>query len=374
MNTRLQVEHPVTEFITGIDLVEWQLRIAQGEPLKFSKPDEPNGHAIEVRLYAEDPSDDFKPMVGQLDVFTYPKGEGIRIDTGVNSGATVSSFYDPMLAKVIVHAPNRMLALNKLQRVLSEIRCFGMTTNLGFLRQLSQQDDVINNHVYTRWLDDYPQFYQATVNQKLPLLAAIASVVHLENEPPKSSWQRHQGWRLNGESHWMFSISNQSQVEVTRSSDNQWQLQHDATQWTIDHLTWQRHGEFHHLVIDSGGLSQTWDVHPTPQGVWMDNSDELDYVQWWRAGEAHETETESLGHAIAVLPGTVTALYKAMGDSIVKGEKIISFEAMKMETTLIAEVSGIVQSLTWQMGDQIAEGDTLYAIEPAVEVVDELNS
>jgi 3-methylcrotonyl-CoA carboxylase alpha subunit len=374
MNTRLQVEHPVTEFITGIDLVEWQLRIAQGEPLTLNNFDEPNGHAIEVRLYAEDPSDDFKPMVGQLDVLTYPEGEGIRIDTGVTSGATVSSFYDPMLAKVIVHAPNRERALNKLQRVLSETRCFGMTTNLEFLRKLSHHDDVIANRFYTRWLDDFPQFYQTQIDERLPLLAAIASVAHLENDTPQSTWQRHQGWRLSGESHWMFSVSEQSHIDVTRMPRNQWQLQQDSIHWVIDHLAWRRNGEHYGLMIDSDGLSQTWDFYPTPQGIWLDNGKQLSYVQWWQAEKAHEAQADSLGHAVAVLPGTVTALYKSVGDSIEKGEKIISFEAMKMETTLVAEISGTVQSLSWQVGDQIAEGDSLYAIEADAEAGDGHNA
>jgi 3-methylcrotonyl-CoA carboxylase alpha subunit len=127
-------------------------------------------------------------------------------------------------------------------------------------------------------------------------------------------------------------------------------------------------------MIDSDGLSQTWDFYPTPQGIWLDNGKQLSYVQWWQAEKAHEAQADSLGHAIAVLPGTVTALYKSVGDSIEKGEKIISFEAMKMETTLVAEISGTVQSLSWQVGDQIAEGDSLYAIEADAEAGDGHNA
>ena len=162
MNTRIQVEHPVTEMVTGVDLVREQLRIANGEPMSV---DELNirGHSIEVRLYAEDATNNFLPAIGPLAVFRPPTGPGIRLDTGVREGDEVTPHYDPMLAKLIVFAPTRDEALQRMRRALDEFVVLGTTTNIGFLRDLCDVPEVISGDTYTSMIDDlYPNGYQFT--------------------------------------------------------------------------------------------------------------------------------------------------------------------------------------------------------------------
>jgi 3-methylcrotonyl-CoA carboxylase alpha subunit len=366
MNTRLQVEHPVTELITGLDLVEWQLRVAQGEILNITKPDVPLGHAIEVRLYAEDPSDNFAPMVGELRSFSYPVMAGLRVDTGIESSASVSSFYDPMLAKIIVHGSDRNSALQKMRRALSEIRCQGLTTNLSFLRQLTKQKTVIENTVYTRWLDDFPEFYQADQLTSLPSWSAIASVAKQLWETKSTSWSRHAGWRMDGRSTWQFAVSEQDSVNVIIDKGT-WSVTQTFGEQT--HSLTASNVLWHSTAENSGRLSAEvdghlieWDVLFDGDKVWLDNGDRIESITWWKAEKAHDTDIDSVGHAVAVLPGTVTAVYKKQGESVIVGDKLLSFEAMKMETTLTAEVAGTLDVFTWQEGDQISEGDILFNI------------
>lgn len=153
MNTRIQVEHPVTEMVTGVDLVREQLRIAAGQPMSVGEL-ELRGHAIEVRLYAEDPSNNFLPAIGPLAVFRPPTGPGIRLDTGVREGDDVTPHYDPMLAKLIVWAPSRAEALQRMRRALDEFVVLGTTTNIGFLRTLCDTEEVISGNTYTTMIDD----------------------------------------------------------------------------------------------------------------------------------------------------------------------------------------------------------------------------
>ena len=162
MNTRIQVEHPVTEMVTGVDLVREQLRIADGKPMSV---DELNirGHSIEVRLYAEDATNNFLPAIGPLAVFRPPTGPGIRLDTGVREGDDVTPHYDPMLAKLIVFAPTRNEALQRMRRALDEFVVLGTTTNIGFLRDLCDVPAVISGDTYTSMIDDlYPDGYNFT--------------------------------------------------------------------------------------------------------------------------------------------------------------------------------------------------------------------
>lgn len=162
MNTRIQVEHPVTEMVTGVDLVREQLRIANGEPMSVDTLNI-RGHSIEVRLYAEDATNNFLPAIGPLAVFRPPTGPGIRLDTGVREGDEVTPHYDPMLAKLIVFAPTRQEALQRMRRALDEFVVLGTTTNIGFLRDLCDVPEVISGDTYTSMIDDlYPNGYQFT--------------------------------------------------------------------------------------------------------------------------------------------------------------------------------------------------------------------
>tara|TARA_B110000008_G_scaffold115569_1_gene118365 strand:+ start:5218 stop:6723 length:1506 start_codon:yes stop_codon:yes gene_type:complete len=177
MNTRIQVEHPVTEMVTGVDLVREQLRIAAGEPMSVGEL-ELRGHAIEVRLYAEDPSNNFLPAIGPLAVFRPPTGPGIRLDTGVREGDDVTPHYDPMLAKLIVWAPSRAEALQRMRRALDEFVVLGTTTNIGFLRTLCDTEEVNSGNTYTTMIDDvFPNGYEFNPTQKNLDVALMTAAV-----------------------------------------------------------------------------------------------------------------------------------------------------------------------------------------------------
>jgi len=365
MNTRLQVEHPVTEYITGLDLVEWQLKIAAGAVLDVELPAEPIGHSIEARLYAEDPSQNFQPMVGRIEHLTYPAGDGVRFDTGVEAGADVSPFYDPMLAKVIVHAEDREAALNKLKRVLGETRCIGLTTNLEFLRQLVHQPEVKDMTIHTRWLDDSNNMLHAKQLESIPVWAALSQAVLCQshNQQSPQSWERHSGWRMDGYSQWQYALNENSTVFVSEKQ-GQWTITLEDQQLLVQSARWSSvsdHSGRLHAEVD--GLSIEWDVYFKDNQVWLDNGDRIETVSWWLAAKAHDHDVEKVGKATAVLPGVVTAVYKKVGDKVTAGEKILSFEAMKMETTQVAEVDGVLKVIPWQVGDQISEGDVLFEID-----------
>ena len=370
MNTRLQVEHPVTECITGLDLVAWQLDIAQGKPLTVERPAQPNGHAIEVRLYAEDPTQNFLPMVGDIEQLTFPEGEGIRIDTGVYEQTYVSSFYDPMLAKIIVHAPNRTKALQQLGHVLEATRCFGVTTNLEFLRRLVKQPEVKGLNVHTRWLDDNDAFYQTRTLHSAACWAALASVLKMQNRPTNDPWTRHSGWRTAGHHQWLFGLSASEQVSVVQQGQQQGQqyrLETNDQQLLVADASWTHIDEHRgRLRAQVDNVTIEWDAYIHSDKVWLDNGDRKETVCWWLASKVHESDVAATGRVTAVLPGVVTAIYKRVGDVVALGDKLISYEAMKMETTLVATVAGVLNSFSWQVGEQISEGDLLYLIEDSV--------
>ena len=191
MNTRIQVEHPVTEMVTGVDLVREQLRIAAGEHMSVGEL-ELRGHAIEVRLYAEDPSNNFLPAIGPLAVFRPPTGPGIRLDTGVREGDDVTPHYDPMLAKLIVWAPSRAEALQRMRRALDEFVVLGTTTNIGFLRALCDTNEVISGDTYTTMIDDvFPSGYEFNPTQEhldvALLTAAVAETTGMHRVTVSSS-------------------------------------------------------------------------------------------------------------------------------------------------------------------------------------------
>ena len=213
MNTRLQVEHPVTEFVTGLDLVHWQIRVAAGEPFPFSQSDfTQRGHAIECRIYAEDPSRGFLPSTGKLLQYIEPRGPGIRVDSGFAAGYEVTHFYDPLLAKLIVHTENREAAIQRMQAALKEFIVHGVITNVDFLQSVLSHPDFHNGQVTTRWvetiLESNSELLETQASHRLHIIAAAladltiasrSSAVGASNEPdPYSPWKAGSGFRIGG--------------------------------------------------------------------------------------------------------------------------------------------------------------------------------
>ncbi len=207
MNTRLQVEHPITEMVLGLDLVQWQLRVAAGEPLPWRQEDlRPRGHALEVRVYAEDPARDFLPSTGRLLYVAEPQGPGVRVDSGVRPGLEVTPHYDPLLAKIIVHAENRAAALARMRAALERTAYHGVVTNVAFLLQVLEHPDFRAGRYHTRWVDEV---LRAPAPQDHLPLAALAALALAERLPAAGSgaatgptpaagrpdpWAALQGW------------------------------------------------------------------------------------------------------------------------------------------------------------------------------------
>lgn len=368
MNTRLQVEHPVTEFITGIDLVEWQLRVAFGEKLPLTQDQIAlNGHAIEARVYAEDPNRNFMPSVGRIETWrTPPEVDGLRIDAGYREGDAVPPNYDAMLAKVIAWAPTRQAAIRRLARGLDETDVRGIATNIPFLSALVTHADVCANAVDTGFIERHLQELTrpSVAPGETELAAAVAAVLLADSKAsstdPASPW-RTAGWMAVGRRRRRF-IFRQGQAE------------HEATFVYGNGPDEIRLGDknlpFAFAADGSEGIILTLDGRRSPVVFAVDGRElylrtrngrfELHWVDPF--GEDDE-EQAGEDRIVAPLPGTVVALLAEEGTLLEKGAPILALEVMKMEQTLRAPFAGRLKKIKCKVGDVVQEGVELAEIE-----------
>jgi acetyl-CoA/propionyl-CoA carboxylase, biotin carboxylase, biotin carboxyl carrier protein len=328
MNTRLQVEHPVTEAVTGRDLVADQIRIAAGEPLGFGQADvQSRGHAVEVRLYAEDADQGFLPATGRIQALQWPAGEGIRVDAGVELGTDIGGRFDPMLAKIVAHGPDRPTALARLTAALDDALVLGLTTNLRFLRWLVRRPKVVDGEARIDTLD-----------RIWPDRADQAN----EREIPKAAWQAAArmlggGWRLNAPPAIRLAADGiERDVSVEPASDTM------AVEAVL------ADGVVH---VDVDGRSVAFRPASPP-----------DVDRAARAAAAH-AHVGGVADVVAPMPGSVLAVHVGVGDSVAPGDSIVTLEAMKMEHVVVAGIQGRVAELAVAPGDQITRGATLATIE-----------
>jgi 3-methylcrotonyl-CoA carboxylase alpha subunit len=375
MNTRLQVEHPVTEAVTGLDLVEWQIRVAAGEPLQLCQQDlASHGHAIEVRLYAEDPERGFLPQTGTLHGLRFPPPELARVDTGVRQGDTVSPFYDPMIAKIIVWGEDRAAAVGRLRRGLGETAVLGLETNLEFLARVAAHSEFMSGTVDTGFIERYRA---ALVPPRRPApdtaLAAAALSRLLAREDaakrtasrsgdPFSPWARVDGWRLNGRGHQELRFRDGAEERLVCAT-------HQAGNWLLqfDDRTIRAEGERRAeaaLAILLDGVRKQIIVldYGAETAVFLDGES-------WRLIEidplaARAGEDPTAGRLTAPMPGRVTQLMVQPGTSIRRGQPLIVIEAMKMEHTVNAPADGVVEAVRFAPGDLVEEGAELIALAP----------
>ncbi|MFF8356392.1 acetyl/propionyl/methylcrotonyl-CoA carboxylase subunit alpha [Streptomyces chartreusis] len=350
MNTRLQVEHPVTELITGLDLVEWQLRVAAGERLAFGQDDVTlTGHAIEARICAEDPARGFLPSGGTVLRLREPQGDGVRTDSGLSEGTEVGSLYDPMLSKVIAYGPDRASALRKLRAALAETVTLGVQTNSGFLRRLLAHPAVVAGELDTglveRVVDDLvatdvpDEVYEAAAAVRLDAL-----------RPAGAGWTDPfsvpSGWRLGGTARPVsFHLRAQDPVEYApRGSAD---VTDDGVSVTLDGV---RH-TFHRAADWLGRDGDAWHVR------------DHDPVAASLTGAAH-AGADSL---TAPMPGTVTVVKVAVGDEVTAGQSLLVVEAMKMEHVISAPHAGTVAELDVTPGATVAMDQVLAVITPVEE-------
>jgi 3-methylcrotonyl-CoA carboxylase alpha subunit len=331
MNTRLQVEHPVTEEITGQDLVEWQLRVASGEPLPLRQEElQVQGWAMEARLYAEDPAHEFLPSTGRLDHFVLPRG--VRIDTGVEEGDRISPHYDPMIAKVIAHGRSREDAAMRLSAALHEVEVWPVRTNAAFLARAAEHPDFVRGDVDTAFI---PSRLDALVPKPEPSegvwnLAATALLASdFGNGEEQDPWAALQGFRLNTEAHPSVALSHKGEVRVVEPGRAALEGMGTAA------------GD--HVLVFSAGQAFGF----TLPGI----------------GGAGAGGGEGEGSLISPMPGRVLSVEVRKGDAVAKGQKLLTLEAMKMEHSLAAPFDGVVAELAAETGMQVTEGTVLARVE-----------
>jgi 3-methylcrotonyl-CoA carboxylase alpha subunit len=355
MNTRLQVEHPVTEAITGLDLVELQLRVAAGEPLGFGQADvTATGHAVEARLYAEDPEKGFLPSTGKLWALQFPTGEGVRIDTGVEAGDTVTPFYDPMIAKVIAHAPTRDEALDRLAKALGETVVAGPRTNLAFLKKLAEAEGFRQGPFDTGFIERNISALGAEP-QPLDAAAVAAAALQLEEERQLAGVMQAAG-RSEGEarSPWLvadnFALMPQPMLGLPLLVDGErvearieWD-EESARVSLPDHEIGEGEHEITLAQAERGTYLALHRGRQTAVSLYDPFSVDLDAA------------SGSGGVVKAPMHGKLIALFVAAGEAVVKGQRLAIVEAMKMEHVLTAPRDGTVTEVAGEPGGQVAEG------------------
>jgi 3-methylcrotonyl-CoA carboxylase alpha subunit len=371
MNTRLQVEHPVTELITGIDLVEWQLRVAFGEKLPLRQDQiTMKGHAIEARVYAENPQKNFMPSVGKIRSWRLPsETDGLRIDAGYRAGDAVSPYYDAMLAKVIAWAPTREAAIDRLNRGLEETDVRGIVTNIPFLSALVTHPKVRANKIDTGFIERELKALTAATAAPgdLELAAAVAGIIGEETKAARreagSPWQTS-GWMPVGRRERVFAFRTGPGVEQKVT------LQYGKGPSTL--LIGDHSLAFAFSASEAGGYDVTLEGVKASVVALIEGQElylrtrngrfELHWVDPF-GGETEEQAGED--KIIAPLPGTVVALLAEEGATLEKGAPILTLEVMKMEQTLRAPFAGVLKKIKCKVGDIVQEGVELAELEPA---------
>jgi 3-methylcrotonyl-CoA carboxylase alpha subunit len=370
MNTRLQVEHPVTELITGIDLVEWQLRVAFGEKLPLTQQDIGfSGHAIEARVYAENPGKNFMPSVGRIKTWHTPRAvDGLRIDAGYREGDTVSPYYDAMLAKVIAWAPTRQAAIDRLDRGLQEIDVRGVVTNIPFLSALLTHPNVRANAIDTGFIERELTNLTKAANEigDLELCAAVAAI--LADEGEAACGDAHSPWRTFG---WMPVGRRQREFSFRQGqgTEHRVMLRYGGGPSTL--TVGNREAVFAHAVNDEGGIDITLDgvisrVASVIDGheLYLRTHNGRFDLHWIDPFGGDDEEQVGEDRIVAPLPGTVVALLAEPGARLEKGAPILTLEVMKMEQTLRAPFAGVLKVIKCKVGDIVQEGVELAEVEP----------
>lgn len=347
MNTRLQVEHPVTEMISGQDLVEWQLRVANGEPLPCTQ-DQLNikGHAFEARIYAEDPEHDFLPSTGRLTVLQAPLETGhVRIDSGVTQGDEISVFYDPMITKLVVWDIDRERALERLIQALSEYKIAGVTTNIPFLYNLASSQAFRRGDVNTGFIEEHEDeiFHrrQADLDYAAPLAAQaiLAARKNTAQDLAEQSNEPNSPWHLVN--HWRISDNSPQQINITVGTEQVEVMTADSSLPANIKL-----------VSDESGFKLF-----TPNGVFHCAVTQPDL--------GLDQAQDSGGNLAAPMNGTVVTLLVDVGATVAKGETLMVMEAMKMEHSIVAPSDGKVSEFFYQPGELVDGGAELLAFEIA---------
>ena len=380
MNTRLQVEHPVTEAITGQDLVEWQLRVASGEPLPLEQHElRIHGHAIEARICAENPDNNFLPATGTLHVYGLPTcamferaDDAVRVDSGVREGDTISPYYDSMVAKLIVHGATREQALARMDTALAQTHIVGLATNVQFLRHVTTSPSFAKAQLDTGLIPREADvlFNQEKVGLQMATAAMVADMLVSEQALAQKAnvhgwidpWAQRDGWRSHGASNREFMLEFHGEPHTalfTRLHDGGLQLTVDGNTAALRYTPMAggaldvRYGDLRSAVqlYKKGEVAHVFTAQGATQIVAID--------ALAHAGEVHA----EVGRLTAPMPGKVVSFSVKAGDAVKKGQALAVMEAMKMEHTIAAPADGTVAELLYAPGDQVAEGAELLKLE-----------
>ncbi|PLZ04209.1 3-methylcrotonyl-CoA carboxylase [Burkholderia sp. WAC0059] len=380
MNTRLQVEHPVTEMVTGLDLVEWQLRVAAGEPLPLAQSQLAcRGHALEARLYAEHPARGFLPSTGTLRYLRMPEAvefevrdNSVRIDSGVREGDEITPFYDPMIAKLIVHGATRDEALARMRRALERCEVVGPHTNVEFLRRLVASEPFATADLDTGLIERHRDtlFAARSGPRREALALACAALLARERGPAGdvSPWARLSCWRLNG-GYMRSLVWRELDTDTGSQTTREVVLADDGRTRTLgfegrsDAWAWRQGERQHEYEVSLGDARASGRVfvdgevfHVFCRGTSM--------AFGWRNPLAHSTDAgEDEGRLTAPMPGKVIAVLVEAGAVVEKGAPLLVMEAMKMEHTIGAPTAGRVKDVLYAVGDQVADGAQLLILE-----------
>ncbi|HET7649361.1 MAG TPA: acetyl/propionyl/methylcrotonyl-CoA carboxylase subunit alpha [Gammaproteobacteria bacterium] len=353
MNTRLQVEHPITEEVTRLDLVEWQLRVASGEKLPLKQEQiRQQGHAIEARLYAENADKGFLPVTGRIEKFDTPDTPYVRIDTGVRSGDEISIFYDPMIAKLSVHGKDRNEAVQRLRAALAETAVFGMVTNLPLLRGIARHPEFASGNFDTGFIErEIKTLLTRPAVRDAALAAAIADELASGTYDTAGPWQAD-GWRLTGsDGHRMLMRTGNDDHMVHINGDRTGfsfvmhktlhevrdiHLRGTRCEYTLDGTPWRatvlRHGNAFQIALAGEAFDFILTSPFAPKGA-----------------SAADTAT----HPVSPMPGRVVAVHVKAGDTVQPNQPLLVLEGMKMEYTVRAVVSGVIEKVLYQEGEMV---------------------
>ena len=378
MNTRLQVEHPVTECVTGLDLVGWQLRIAEGARLA-PEPPAPQGHAIEVRLYAEDPTDDWRPQTGLIRALDVPgidvrggppvgMAHGLRLDSGVEAGDSIGVHYDPMLAKLIAWAPTRAEATRRLASGLRRARIHGVTTNRDLLVRILTDSEFGAGDVHTgllaerlaEWsppLLDQDQRARAAVAAALAQAIAAQAAARVQSRIPS-------GWRALASQprRVRFGAADDTDIAVAYSTDRDRFVVHEPTGVDVRDVSPDR------VTLTHEGVRETYSVASHPDGVVDIDGPHGAATLIRRPRFADPTDQSTTpGSLLAPMPGVVTRIHVEPGEQVTAGAPVMTLEAMKMQHEIRAPIDGVVAEISTRQGAQVDSGAILAVVDPSEE-------
>jgi geranyl-CoA carboxylase alpha subunit len=363
MNTRLQVEHPVTEAITGLDLVAMQIRVAAGEALPLRQEQVTlHGHAIEVRLYAEAPHQGFLPQSGNLSVWQPPQGAGIRVDHGLAAGQEITPFYDPMIAKIIAHGANREEARRRLIRALEETVALGIETNRTFLLDLLRHENFADGSATTRFIPQY--FAEITASSADARAVALAAVLFYERDATAMGHDPAAAWSSNGVLASPFDLrlaDGSHRGSVAPLGNHRYGVSLGAAQLEVGLLP-GKEGRLR-AVIEAEEMDAVAHFQGDELLLKLGSQDLSlsDVLYRPRGGEGGADDAELR----APMNGKIVAVLAQPGDSVAKGQRIVILEAMKMQHEVTARLAGVVESLPVKVGDQVATRQLLAALKPA---------